>query len=120
MNYPEACRTDVASPLLRPLRLSLYATCMTLQLTPRLSLKPIRFPNRIREYRLRLGLSQEALGALIRKNRKVISAWERGQQFPAGPVLLRLAKVLNTLAESLYEGFYSPPPLDEPREETQP
>ena len=79
---------------------------MRFQLTPRLSHKPNRFPNRIREYRLRSGLSQQALAALIHRNRKLISAWERGQQFPAGPVVFRLAKALNTLAEALYERFY--------------
>jgi DNA-binding XRE family transcriptional regulator len=80
---------------------------MAPQLTPRLSDKPTRFPNRIREYRLRGGLTQKALGVLIHKSRKLISAWERGQQFPAGPVVFRLAKALNTLTESLYEQIYS-------------
>jgi transcriptional regulator with XRE-family HTH domain len=80
---------------------------MTVQLTPRLSTKPARFPNRIREYRLKAGLSQEALGRLRGKTRKVISAWERGLRFPAGPVLLKLAKALGTLVESLYHGIYA-------------
>ncbi len=79
---------------------------MTVQLTPRLSTKPARFPNRIREYRLKAGLSQEALGQLLGKTRKVISAWERGLRFPAGPVLLKLAKTLGTLVEALYQGIY--------------
>lgn len=80
---------------------------MTLQLTPRLSSKTPRFPNRIREYRLKAGLSQAALGAVVGKSRKIISIWERGVRFPTGPVLLKLAKSLSTFVESLYQGLYS-------------
>lgn len=80
---------------------------MTVQLTPRLSPKPARFPNRIREYRLKSGLTQAALGRFLGKSRKVISAWERGLRFPAGPVLLKLAKSLGTLVEALYHGIYA-------------
>jgi len=79
---------------------------MPLQLTPRLGSRPPQFPNRIREYRLRLGLSQLELGKLIGKARNQVSAWERGSQLPSVRTLLRLAKALNTLAEALYEGMY--------------
>jgi transcriptional regulator with XRE-family HTH domain len=80
---------------------------MPLQLTPRLSSKTPRFPNRIREYRIKAGLSQAGLGAVIGKSRKLISIWERGVRFPAGTVLFRLAKALGTLVESLYQSIYS-------------
>jgi putative transcriptional regulator len=80
---------------------------MTLQLTPRLSRKQARFPNQIRHYRLQAGLSQAALGSAVGTSRKVISAWERGQRFPSGPAVLRLAKALSTLVEALYQSFYS-------------
>jgi transcriptional regulator with XRE-family HTH domain len=76
---------------------------MTLQLTPRLSSRPVRYPNRLREYRLRCGLSQKALAALLRKNRKLVSSWEVGFHFPAGRALFQLARALNTLVEGLYE-----------------
>jgi DNA-binding XRE family transcriptional regulator len=79
---------------------------MTLQLTPRLSGRPARYPNRIREYRVQAHLTQAALGTLLERNRKVISAWECGYRFPAGPVVLRLAKALGTLVESLYQNIY--------------
>jgi putative transcriptional regulator len=69
---------------------------------------PTRFPNEIREYRLKAGLSQKALAALLGKGRPMISAWERGRRLPTLPSALRLAKSLNTLAESLYWRFYSP------------
>jgi transcriptional regulator with XRE-family HTH domain len=51
-------------------------------------------------------LSQRELGKLIGKARNQVSAWERGSQLPSVRTLLRLAKVLNTLAEALYEGMY--------------
>jgi transcriptional regulator with XRE-family HTH domain len=92
---------------------------MTLQLTPRLSQKPVRFPNRIREYRLRAGVSQAELGKAIGKNRKIISLWERGVRFPSGPVLLKLAKSLATLVESLYESIYSAFRPDDPKKPPQ-
>lgn len=92
---------------------------MSLQLTPRLGSRPPQFPNRIREYRLRLGLSQAALGTLIGKARNQVSAWERGSQLPNVRSLLRLAKALNTLAEALYEGLYCTiPQRTEPVKET--
>jgi transcriptional regulator with XRE-family HTH domain len=80
---------------------------MSVQLTPRLSFKPVRFPNRIREYRLKSGLTQKALAALLRRNRRAISTWELGFRFPSGPVGLWLAKALNTFLEHLYDQQYS-------------
>ena len=56
---------------------------------------------------MRANLTQARLGSIVGTTRKVISAWERGLRFPAGPVLLKLAKALGTLVESLYHGIYS-------------
>jgi len=81
---------------------------MTLQLTPRRSSRPARFPNAIREYRLRAGLTQKRLGELIGRSRRVISKWECGRIVPRLPDVFRLAKTLGTLAEALYHGLYSP------------
>lgn len=67
-----------------------------------------RFPNCIREYRLRAGLSQAMLGKLIGKSRSAVSCWERGRKLPRLPDLFRLARALSTLAESLYAEFYFP------------
>lgn len=89
------------------MRVGILASRMTLQLTPRFSTKTARFPNRIREYRIRAGLSQAALGGFVGTNRKVISAWERGMRFPSGPAVIRLAKSLDTLVESLYDSIYT-------------
>jgi putative transcriptional regulator len=79
---------------------------MPLQFTPRRLRKPARFPNRIREYRLKAGISQRELGALLGLGRSVVSAWERGRILPTLPNAFRLAKALDTLAESLYLGLY--------------
>lgn len=81
---------------------------MPLQLTPRLSTKRPRFPNRIREYRLKSGLTQTALGRLVGKGRKIVSAWERGVRLPTVANALKLARALATLVEGLWESLYSP------------
>ena len=78
------------------------------QITPRLAQRAAKFPNRIREYRLKAGLTQRALAKLVGTGRSVISAWERGLALPRIPTLFRLAKILNTLTEALYYSFYAP------------
>lgn len=80
---------------------------MTLQLTERIDRKVGRFPNRIREYRLKAGLSQLELGRRVGLERSVISEWECGRILPTLPNVFRLAKALDTLAESLYLNLYS-------------
>ncbi len=81
---------------------------MEVQYTLRASRHVPRFPNRIREYRLKAGLSQRKLGALVGRGRNAISSWERGLTRPDVTLGVRLAKALATLAESLYMNFYSP------------
>lgn len=80
---------------------------MAVQHTPRVSRLAPRFPNRIREYRLKAGLSQRKLAALLGRGRNAVSAWERGLTLPSVPRLLKMAKILATLAESLYMDFYA-------------
>jgi len=81
---------------------------MTPQFTPRRRTTPARFPNTIREYRLQAGLTQRKLAILVGRSRAVVSSWERGQALPSVPLLFKLAKVLDTLAEALYADLYSP------------
>lgn len=80
---------------------------MVVQFTERLSRRSPKFRNHIREYRLKAGLTQRALGAALGRTRRAISSWERGLSCPTVPCLMRLAKVLGTLAESLYLGYYA-------------
>ena len=86
---------------------------MNLQFTQRPTRLKVRFPNRIREYRLKAGLSQRSLAGLLGLRRNAVSAWERGISSPVVSHLLRMAKTLGTLAESLYQELYSPPPPKE-------
>lgn len=86
---------------------------MTVEYTKRRSPTPARFPNAIREYRIQAGLTQQRLAELIGRSRKVVSRWERGHRLPKLPDLFCLAKTLNTLAESLYQGLYCPHPRKE-------
>jgi len=80
---------------------------MQFQITPRTSRRAPRFPNRIREYRLKAGLSQRKLAQALGRGRNAVSSWERGLTLPSVPKLMRLAKHLDTLAEALYEDFYT-------------
>ncbi len=80
---------------------------MTVQFTERATRKPARFPNRIREYRVASGISQRELGLRVGFGRSVVSQWERGHVLPSLPNVFRLAKALDTLAESLYFNLYS-------------
>jgi transcriptional regulator with XRE-family HTH domain len=86
---------------------------MQVQHTPRASRHAPRFPNKIREYRLKAGLSQAKLAALLGRERDAVSSWERGLTLPNVPRLMRMAKILGTLAESLYMDFYSTFPKEE-------
>jgi len=85
---------------------------MAIQYTQRGPRHAPRFPNRIREYRLKAGLSQRKLGEILGRGRNAISSWERGRTLPNVPRLLRMAKTLGTLAESLYMEFYSTLPKE--------
>jgi transcriptional regulator with XRE-family HTH domain len=73
-----------------------------------------RFPNRIRGYRLQAGLTQRELAAQIGQRRSSVSAWERGCHLPTVASLFRLARALNTLAESLYWPLYTSMPTGTP------
>ncbi|MFH0828799.1 MAG: helix-turn-helix transcriptional regulator [Candidatus Kerfeldbacteria bacterium] len=85
---------------------------MPVQHTPRASRHAPRFPNKIREYRIKAGLSQRRLAEMLGRKRNAISSWERGLTLPSVPRLLKMAKILGTLAESLYMDFYSTFPKD--------
>lgn len=64
--------------------------------------------NYIRRYRLQLNLTQEQLAKRLGTKPYVVMGWERGWHIPRTQNLLRLARELNTLAESLYWDLYAP------------
>src|SRR5258708_39478802 len=105
---PQHARLPAPSPACHPGSSRARLTGMQFQYTPRASHHAPRFPNRIREYRLKAGLSQRRLGALIGCGRNAISLWERGLTKPDVTLGVRMAKTLATLVESLYQDFYSP------------
>lgn len=80
---------------------------MSAQHTPRASRRAPRYPNKIREYRLKAGLSQRKLASSLGRGKDAVSSWERGLSLPNVPRLMRMAKLLGTLAESLYMDFYA-------------
>ncbi len=74
---------------------------------PRATLGPHR--NSIRRYRLRANLTQQDLAERLGVVRwQTVSEWERGWRLPRLRNLLRMAKELGTLVESLYWDFYAP------------
>jgi transcriptional regulator with XRE-family HTH domain len=79
---------------------------MSPQHTPRPSRLHARFPNQIRQYRLKAGLSQASVGELVGVGKNTVSAWERGLTCPIAPFLMKLAKTLGTLSEAFYPEFY--------------
>jgi transcriptional regulator with XRE-family HTH domain len=62
--------------------------------------------NEIRRYRLQLGITQRELARQVGVRLSTFSSWERGLTCPSVPMLFKLAKLLSTLAESLYPEFY--------------
>ena len=78
---------------------------MNFQFTPRPTRLKVRFPNRIREYRLKAGLSQRHLAGQLGLRRNAVSAWERGISSPGLTHLLHLARTLGTLAAEAVPDF---------------
>jgi DNA-binding XRE family transcriptional regulator len=111
-HHPQAALLNAHPPTYAGRTLRATLPSMDLQLTPRSSRHAVRFPNTIREYRLKAGLSQRRLAGLLGRGKDAVSSWERGLSLPSVPLLMRMAKILDTLAESLYRDFYATFPHD--------
>ena len=59
--------------------------------------------NRLKEYRARLGVNQQQMGALVGTSRQTISQIERGDYFPSVTLALKIAKVCGTTVEEIFE-----------------
>jgi putative transcriptional regulator len=59
--------------------------------------------NRLRDERARLGLTQADLATLAQVSRKTINTVENGVFIPSTILALRLARVLGTTVESLFQ-----------------
>ena len=58
--------------------------------------------NRLKEYRARLQVNQQELGALVHVSRQTISQIERGDYSPSVNLALRIAKQFDAQVEDIF------------------
>ena len=58
--------------------------------------------NRLKEYRARLGVNQQEMGALVGVSRQTISQIERGDYSPSVTLALKLAKICGVAVEDIF------------------
>ena len=58
--------------------------------------------NRLKEYRARLGVNQQEMGALVGVSRQTISQIERGDCSPSVTLALKLAQVCQVTVEDIF------------------
>lgn len=58
--------------------------------------------NKLKEYRARLGVNQQQMGALVGTSRQTISQIERGDYSPSVTLALKIAKVCNATVEDIF------------------
>lgn len=58
--------------------------------------------NHLKEYRSRLGVNQQQMGALVGTSRQTISQIERGDYSPSVTLALKLAKVCHVTVEDIF------------------
>lgn len=59
--------------------------------------------NHLKEYRARLGVNQQEMGALVGTSRQTISQIERGDYSPSVTLALKLAKKCGVKVEDIFE-----------------
>ncbi|MGN0414818.1 MAG: helix-turn-helix transcriptional regulator [Agathobacter sp.] len=59
--------------------------------------------NHLKEYRARLGVNQQEMGALVQTSRQTISQIERGDYSPSVALALKIAKVCGVTVEEIFE-----------------
>ena len=59
--------------------------------------------NHLKEYRARLGVNQQQMGALVGTSRQTISQIERGDYSPSVTLALQLARACGVTVEELFE-----------------
>ncbi|WP_294450266.1 helix-turn-helix transcriptional regulator [uncultured Gemmiger sp.] len=67
--------------------------------------------NHLKEYRARLGVNQQQMGAMAGVSRQTISQIERGDYSPSVTLALKLAKLCGATVEDLFR--YEEEPSDE-------
>ena len=63
----------------------------------------VRIFNRVRERRVREGITQEELAAACGVSRQSINSIERGKYVPSLPLALKLAQVFGCATDDLFE-----------------
>ena len=58
--------------------------------------------NRLKEYRSKLGVNQQQMGALVGTSRQTISQIERGDYSPSVTLALKIAKVCGVTVEEIF------------------
>ena len=59
--------------------------------------------NHLKEYRAKLGVNQQQMGALVGTSRQTISQIERGDYSPSVTLALKIAKVGGVHVEDIFE-----------------
>lgn len=59
--------------------------------------------NHLKEYRARLSVNQQEMGALVGTSRQTISQIERGDYSPSVTLALKIAKVCDAKVEDIFE-----------------
>ena len=59
--------------------------------------------NHLKEYRARIGVNQQELGAMVHVSRQTISLIERGDYSPSVTLALKLAGVFGVKVEDIFE-----------------
>jgi putative transcriptional regulator len=59
--------------------------------------------NHLKEYRARLGVNQQEMGALVQTSRQTISQIERGDYSPSVTLALKLSKACGVTVEDIFE-----------------
>ena len=59
--------------------------------------------NRLKEYRAKLGVNQQEMGALVQTPRQTISQIERGDYSPSVTLALKIAKVCGASVEDIFQ-----------------
>lgn len=58
--------------------------------------------NRLKEYRARLSVNQQQMGALVGASRQTISQIERGDYSPSVTLALKIARVCDATVEDIF------------------
>lgn len=58
--------------------------------------------NRLREYRARISVNQQEMGALVGTSRQTISLIERGDYSPSVTLALKIARVFDVPVEDIF------------------